>query len=317
MTSSSQAFPVRFWPTLAGPVLLSLAVTACATTTPVEVENARTAYTHAAASPAAQQTPSDLQKAKAALDEAERALQYGNDPAMTVDLAYIAERSAQIAEARARAVVFQKETAKANLEFGTKQDEMVKSSQAALEKSREQLAESERTRAEQTEQASVDRAARGEADKNAAASELKAAASEQRAVDANDALAKLAGKEEARGTIITLSGSVLFRSNESELLAPARTRLDVVAAALIAKNRAVVVEGYTDSKGSASSNMDLSRRRAESVRSYLVWRGFPTEKIEAHGMGAERPIAENTTSEGRASNRRVEIVVTKAPGGND
>jgi outer membrane protein OmpA-like peptidoglycan-associated protein len=125
-------------------------------------------------------------------------------------------------------------------------------------------------------------------------------------------LAKLAAKDEARGTIITLSGSVLFRSNDSALLPAALTRLDQVAEALVAKGQRVTVEGYTDSRGSQSTNMSLSQRRADSVRSYLVTRGFPTEKIEARGMGPDRPIADNTSAEGRANNRRVEIVIARA-----
>jgi outer membrane protein OmpA-like peptidoglycan-associated protein len=55
--------------------------------------------------------------------------------------------------------------------------------------------------------------------------------------------------------------------------------------------------------------MSLSQRRAEAVRTYLISRGFPSEKILARGLGPDRPIAENGTAEGRANNRRVEIVI--------
>jgi outer membrane protein OmpA-like peptidoglycan-associated protein len=215
-------------------------------------------------------------------------------------------------------VIAEKKTVKARLDFAAKQDAIVKSSQGALVKNREQLAEAQRGQAEQAREAGAERTARGEADRKAAdseqkavASDLRATASEQKAADATDALAKLAAKEDERGTIITLSGSVLFRSNDSALLPAALTRLDQVAAALVAQGRSVVVEGYTDSKGSAAGNMTLSRLRAESVRSYLVSRGFPTERIESRGMGADRPVAANSTTEGRANNRRVEIVLTK------
>lgn len=293
--------------------------TACATTTPIELTNARIAYTRASSGPAAQLAPADLHKAKSALDEAEQTFQYGNDTAKTIDLAYIAERTAQIAEARAQGVISEKKTAAATQDFGNKQGEMMKTSQGALTKSREELAESQRGQAALTEQANTNRAALVESDKRAAASEQKATASqlsaaqsEQKANDANDALSKLAAKEEARGTIITLSGSVLFRSNDSALLPAALARLDQVAEALVAKGQRVTVEGYTDSRGSQSTNMSLSQRRADSVRSYLVTRGFPTEKIEARGMGPDRPIADNTSAEGRANNRRVEIVIAKA-----
>jgi outer membrane protein OmpA-like peptidoglycan-associated protein len=182
----------------------------------------------------------------------------------------------------------------------------VKTSQGALVKTRQQLGEAQRGQAQQTQLAGTERAAREEADR-------KAAASEQSAKEANEALAKLAAKEDARGLVITLSGSVLFRTNDANLLPGAQTRLDEVAAALVAKKQDVVIEGYTDSTGSQSTNMSLSQRRAESVRSYLISRGFPAEKISARGMGPERPIAENGTAEGRANNRRVEIVIAKNP----
>ena len=293
------------WRTLTMLLAVPLLGASCATTTPIELTNARIAYQRASAGPAAELTPSDLHQAKAALDEAEQTFQYGNDQAKTIDLAYIAERKAQIAEARAQGAIAEKKTAVATQAFGNKQTEMIKTSQGALTKSREQLAESERGQATLAAQADTDRTARIESDK-------KAAASEQKANEANDALAKLAAKEDARGMVITLSGSVLFRSNDSMLLPASLTRLDQVAEALVAKGQRVTVEGYTDSRGSQSTNMSLSQRRADSVRTYLVTRGFPTEKIEAHGMGPDRPIADNTSAEGRANNRRVEIVIAKA-----
>jgi outer membrane protein OmpA-like peptidoglycan-associated protein len=164
----------------------------------------------------------------------------------------------------------------------------------------------------------MDRSARQAADQKAAASEQRAAASDQKALaadqktqEANDALAKLAAKDEERGMVITLSGNVLFRSNDSTLLPGAQTRLNDVAYALVAKAHAVVVEGYTDSRGSQTKNVELSQRRADSVRTYLVSRGVPGETISAKGMGPDRPVADNTSAEGRANNRRVEIVIAK------
>ncbi len=62
--------------------------------------------------------------------------------------------------------------------------------------------------------------------------------------------------------------------------------------------------------GDAASNQDLSLKRAESVRAHLVSQGIPAEKSKATGLGSDRPVADNNTAEGRANNRRVEIVVT-------
>jgi outer membrane protein OmpA-like peptidoglycan-associated protein len=303
--------PQSFALAIIGTLFGTLFATACATTAPIELINARTAYNRAAAGPAAQVTPADLHKARAALDKAEKSFVDEQDSPTTVDLAYIAERTAQIAEAHAETAIAEKKVSSAKQEYGEKQGEIVKKTQGALVKTREQLSEAERGEAQQAQQAGAERNARQESDQKAAVSEQKAAASEQKAKEANDALAKLAAKDEERGMVITLSGSVLFRSNDATLLPAALTRLDQVAEALVAKGQDVVIEGYTDSKGSQATNMSLSQRRADSVRTYLVSRGFPGEKIQARGMGPDRPVAENTSSEGRANNRRVEIIIAK------
>jgi outer membrane protein OmpA-like peptidoglycan-associated protein len=286
-----------------------VAAVGCASTPPVELTNARAAYTRASGGVAAQVTPADLHKAKVALDHAEASFTEDEDAQKTVDLAYVAERTAQIAEARAQKMLAEKSSAEAGQQLAAKQGEIATQTAGALVATREQLGAAERGKAQQAEKAGTERAARDEADKKAAASEERATASEQKAKEANDALAKLAAKEDERGTVITLSGSVLFRSNDAELLPAAQTRLDQVAQALVAKDKTVIVEGYTDAKGSQKNNMNLSQRRADSVRTYLVTRGFPTEKITARGMGPDRPVADNGSAEGRANNRRVEIVI--------
>ena len=150
-----------------------------------------------------------------------------------------------------------------------------------------------------------------EADRRANASERRVLASNRAAEDANNAFAMLAATNEERGTVITLSGTMLFRTDDTTLLPTAQSRLDQVADALVARGRAAIVEGYTDSSGSQAGNVQLSRLRAESVRTYLVSRGVPGAKISARGMGPDRPVAANTTAEGHANNRRVEIVVVK------
>lgn len=293
------------------PLVLLLVGSACATATPVELKNARIAYERASAGPAAEQNPADLHKAKTALDSAEASFGANEDEQKVKDLSYIAERTAQIAEAHAQTAISEKKSNQAKQDFGTKQGEIAQKTAGALADTRQQLGAAELAKAKQAELTGAERLAREESDRKAAASEQKAAASEQKAKDANDALAKLAAKEEERGMVITLSGSVLFRSNDAMLLPAALTRLDQVAEALVAKNQNVVVEGYTDSRGSQSTNMSLSQRRADSVRTYLVTRGFPSEKISARGMGPDRPIAENKSAEGRANNRRVEIVIAR------
>jgi outer membrane protein OmpA-like peptidoglycan-associated protein len=133
-------------------------------------------------------------------------------------------------------------------------------------------------------------------------------AADQRAADALKELAAV--KRDQRGLVLTLSGSVLFKSNEASLLPAAQTRLNEVTQALMStKSSPLVIEGHTDSQGADDFNKDLSQRRAEAVKTYLVSQGYDAGLIQALGMGEAQPVADNTSAEGRANNRRVEIVV--------
>ena len=68
------------------------------------------------------------------------------------------------------------------------------------------------------------------------------------------------------------------------------------------------IEGHTDNTGDDASNKTLSQSRAEAVRDYLVEQGIDASRLEAVGLGEEQPVADNNTEEGRAQNRRVELV---------
>ena len=121
-------------------------------------------------------------------------------------------------------------------------------------------------------------------------------------------------KQEPRGMVITLSGSVLFASAKSDLLPTAQLKLNDVATALTREDplSKIVVEGHTDSQGQPAYNQELSQRRAQVVRDYLVTRGMASDRIVAQGFGPTRTVADNSSAEGRANNRRVEIVVQPA-----
>lgn len=302
-------------------VVVAVAVMAagCATAPPAELVKARTAYARASAGPAARLAPADLRKARLALDQAERAFSGERNRPKAIDFAYIAERSAQIAEAHAETARSEKATSKVTQDLGDKKGEIAKQAAGTLTAAHAQLAEAQRGEAQQAQQVGVERTAREAAEQKAdvseqkaSASEDKAAASEHRADQANDALHRLSAKPaDGRGMVITLPGSVLFRSSGAHLRPAALRRLDEVASVVVAQGQNVVVEGHTDATGSPWSNVDLSRRRAESVRRYLVSRGCPQDRIVARGMGPNRPVADNASGEGRASNRRVEIVINQ------
>ncbi len=102
--------------------------------------------------------------------------------------------------------------------------------------------------------------------------------------------------------------NVHFASGKSTLETESYATLDQLAEYLIRKkNMRIRVEGHTDSDGSASSNKMLSENRAKAVKSYLVDKGVSSEMIEAKGLGEEKPLEDNSTESGKASNRRTEI----------
>jgi outer membrane protein OmpA-like peptidoglycan-associated protein len=70
----------------------------------------------------------------------------------------------------------------------------------------------------------------------------------------------------------------------------------------------VSIEGHTDNVGNAKNNKTLSEERAKSVMSLIIKNGIPSTRMSASGWGQEKPIADNATDEGRAKNRRVELV---------
>ena len=120
-------------------------------------------------------------------------------------------------------------------------------------------------------------------------------------------------REDARGLILTLPGSIYFEVNKTEVKPAMRERLSQIAKALATVgNRHVLVEGHTDSSGADEYNLKLSRLRAEAVRSILIAGGVSADRIESQGYGKTRPVASNATATGKAQNRRVEIVIQGA-----
>jgi outer membrane protein OmpA-like peptidoglycan-associated protein len=115
-----------------------------------------------------------------------------------------------------------------------------------------------------------------------------------------------------RELAILLSGTVMFRHDEAILLPEARARLDEVAGVLkrMAPERQIAIVGHADATGTDEYNRRLSEKRADAVRSYLLQRGVAAERVVARGLGEQEPIAPNQTAEGRANNRRVEIVIS-------
>ena len=123
---------------------------------------------------------------------------------------------------------------------------------------------------------------------------------------------------------VILANDVLFDSGSAMIQPGGRSKLQQLADVLNRYPRETVqIVGYTDSRGSDESNLDLSRRRAQAVADELTANGVSASRISTRGLGAADPMATNATPEGRAQNRRVVITVTPdqsmanepAPGG--
>jgi outer membrane protein OmpA-like peptidoglycan-associated protein len=113
--------------------------------------------------------------------------------------------------------------------------------------------------------------------------------------------------------LVTL-GDVLFQTGKAEL--PRRRIRDGQARGVpeAVPDKSLLIEGYTDSVGSDSYNQELSMRRAEAVKAALMQRGVDPVRMGVRGYGEAFPVASNGSPEGRALNRRVEVVVSDERG---
>lgn len=110
--------------------------------------------------------------------------------------------------------------------------------------------------------------------------------------------------------VVNMPQDLLFATDSANLRPDLRSDLNAVAASLLKyPNSRIEVIGHTDNTGTAAYNQDLSQRRASSVASVLRDNGVPGARIAAYGRGEDQPVASNLTPEGRAKNRRVEIII--------
>lgn len=111
---------------------------------------------------------------------------------------------------------------------------------------------------------------------------------------------------------IEIKQTIYFAINKDRILKKSYSLLNEVAQALVDNPKIMVsIEGHTDNQGSDKYNLELSERRANSVRRYLIAQGVESERLTSKGYGESKPIDENLTREGRAANRRVEFLIVK------
>jgi outer membrane protein OmpA-like peptidoglycan-associated protein len=130
-------------------------------------------------------------------------------------------------------------------------------------------------------------------------------------------LSDLQARQTARGLELTLS-SIIFDLDSATMKPGAERSMEVLIDFLKANpHRTIVIEGHTDSLGTAAYNQQLSEERAQAVKQLLEQNGIDANRITARGMGEEYPVASNQAMAGRQQNRRVEIVISSPPSVQD
>lgn len=155
-----------------------------------------------------------------------------------------------------------------------------------------------------------------------AAQALQTQAARQQALQASSQLQKerqdlanLQARQTARGLELTLASDLLFDTGSAALKAGATLQLNRLADFMRDNPKArIIVEGYTDSTGTAAFNEQLSQGRAQAVASALEMQGMSVDRIQPVGRGENYPVASNATSAGRQQNRRVDIVLSDMAG---
>jgi outer membrane protein OmpA-like peptidoglycan-associated protein len=298
--------------------------------TPLEVYEAENAVMIAEAAGAGKYAPESLASAKTDLTNAEdlnlhksnskQTITYARAAVQTAEDARImtirkikaedeaeqraarvqAEQSAQVAQDQAR----EAQHARQQAELAQQQAQLQQKQEAA------QRAQAEASAAQARAQADRARLAQQQAEQNAQNAQQQAEQTRERLRAQLNSV--LQTQETARGLIMNLS-DVLFDFNKYTLKPEAREKLAKVSGILLAyPDLKVQVEGYTDNIGTDEYNQQLSEKRADSVRDYLVSQSVPGSNITAQGYGKSNPIADNATNSGRAQNRRVELVVSGA-----
>jgi outer membrane protein OmpA-like peptidoglycan-associated protein len=114
---------------------------------------------------------------------------------------------------------------------------------------------------------------------------------------------------------LTIDRPVYFATDKDRILPKSFPVLRALADALKAtpEIKRITIDGHADVKGTAAYNLDLSQRRADNIRTFLVQQGIAAERLESRGFGNTRPVESNQTEAGRAKNRRVEFIILDPP----
>ncbi|MFZ6674750.1 OmpA family protein [Undibacterium sp. Xuan67W] len=298
------------------PVLLAMAVfvSACSSMpkTTSLLDQTRNDYAAAQSNPkVASYAPLEMKQATEALDQANTAAN-NKDNAEKIDkLAYIAKQKiALVVE------VTKQKSAEADVANSGKERDQIRLDQRTNEANQAKISADQAKLSAQIAQGETADAQRKAqmAQDEANAAQRQTLDAQARASQLEAQLADLAAKKTERGMVITL-GDVLFGTDMSRLN-PDGMRTAKKLADVLQQNpqRTVLVEGYTDSTGTAAHNQQLSERRATAVRNALQEMGIAGDRVALRGYGEAFPVASNATAQDRQLNRRVEIVLSDASG---
>jgi outer membrane protein OmpA-like peptidoglycan-associated protein len=330
--------------------LIAAAVLASCSSMPASdspLAHARTDYSNAQANPqVAVHAAAELKQAADSLDKANNASSKGEKGAVVDHLAYVAKQQVAIAQETARqkaaeltvanasaerdrvrldARTREADAAQRNAELAQRESEASQRSAEASQRQSEasrlsaeaalRQSESSRLSAEAAlRQAAAERQAANDAQANAQAARQQAQDAESRARQLEAQLKEMEAKKTDRGLVITL-GDVLFDTNQAQLKSGGMRNVQRLADFFKQyPQRKVMIEGFTDSTGSAGRNQELSEQRAYAVRSALLGMGVGTERITSRGYGPAYPVADNVSAAGRQQNRRVEMIVSDDSG---
>jgi len=237
--------------------------------------------------------PMEFKQASEALDQANQAAHRRESLADVDRLAYVAKQRIATAQEVAKA-----KAAEADIADASRQRDQVR-----LEA---RTAEADRAKRE----AEAAQAAAQQAQAQAQATMQQNAALAERAAQLEGLLNDIQAVKTERGYVVTI-GDVLFATDQATLNPNGTSTLRKLADVMTQNpNRTVLVEGFTDSTGSASYNQDLSQRRANAVATALTQMGVPRDRISMKAYGQAFPVASNDNASGRQQNRRVEIVLS-------
>lgn len=298
------------------PALLAIAVLvgACSSMpkTTSLLDQARADYQVAQSSPkVASYAQLEMKQAGEALERANAAASK-KDSAEEIDkLAYLAKQKIALTQEVAKQKSAEADVAKA----GKERDQLRLDQRTNEANQAKQSAEQSRLAAQVAQSdAAIAQSKTQLAQSDAAAAQSKMQEAQERTAKLEAQLADLTAKKTDRGMVITLS-DVLFGTDQARLNQDGMRTAQKLADVLLQNPQlTVLVEGFTDSTGTASHNQELSERRATAVRSALQEMGVTRDRVAIRGYGEAYPVVANDTKENRQLNRRVEIVISDVSG---